>query len=175
MVFKLIPCCLTLKPLVTSRLPTKLMLSRICSCCARDESTVSASVGDHTRETCYSSTDHSLLAAHEIWEKAEMLLAAWGQAGQEVAAPLPDTASARVPSPQPKSINIYLLELLFDCDSSQARLGTNRPTPQGGCSEQPPSSHAHTPCPARPGHCSGSAGHAPESTWAEIVVKGYAI
>jgi len=36
-----------------------------------------------------------------------MLLAAWGQAGQEVAAPLPNTASAGVPSPPPKTANIY--------------------------------------------------------------------
>lgn len=36
-----------------------------------------------------------------------MLLAAWGQAAWEVAAPLLDTASAGVPSPQPKSVNVY--------------------------------------------------------------------
>lgn len=82
------------------------------------------------RETCHGSIDHPVLAAHELREKAEMLLAAWGQAGREVAAPLPTTASAGVPSPQPKSINIYPC-CCSTATHAKARLGTNRPTAGG--------------------------------------------
>lgn len=101
MVFKLIPCCLTLKPLVTSRLPTNLMLSRICSCCAQDESTVSASLGDHTRE-------RDLPQQYPQLSPSSSLDTGKGRdATGGVGSGKSDAASARVPSPQPKSINIY--------------------------------------------------------------------
>lgn len=101
-VFKLIPCCLTLKPLVTSRLPTELMLSRTCSCCARDESTVSASVRDHTRERDLPQ-QHRPRSPSSSWDAGKGRDAAGGVGSGWQGS---GCSSAGVPSPQPESVSI---------------------------------------------------------------------
>lgn len=141
-VFKLIPCCLTLKPLVTSRLPTELMLSRTCSCCARDESTVSASVRDHTRERDLRQqhrprSPSSSRDAGQGREAAGGMGSGWPGSGCSSAG----HSLCRRPFPSTRERQ-HLPQLMFDCHSSQARLGTNRPGPGGAAVSSP-----HPPIP----------------------------
>lgn len=152
-VFKLIPCCLTLKPLVTSRFLTNLVLSKACSCCAQDECTVSASVGDHTRELL---RQYGPVPPRRSLDTGQSRDATGSLgSGWPGAAPLPDTTSAEVPSLQTKSVNIYLSCCLT---VSLPKPGLAPATPHPGVLQwAAPSSCPHTLCPA------------------EIIVKAYAV
>lgn len=89
-VFKLIPCCLTLQLLVISRLPTKFMLSRGCFCFAWEED---ASVSDHMREgrTCHNCP----LSPRNSWDKGKVRVATDDTGGRSnfSGVPLPDQRS----------------------------------------------------------------------------------
>lgn len=144
-VLKLIPCCLTLKPLVTSRLLTNLMLSKTCSYWAQDECTVSASVGDHTRELLWQYgpvPPRRTLNIGQSRDATESMGSGWPGGG---------CTSARHnlcwgPFPSNKERQ-YLLELLFDCESSQAGLSTSHPAPRDTAVSSPILLCSHTlPC-----------------------------
>lgn len=138
------------------------MLSRTCGCCAQDESTVSASLGGHSRERDLPQ-QHQLLSPSGSSDTGKGRDAAAGVGPGWPGGGCSPAGHSLCHDPFPSTkYGQYLLEPLFGSDTSRGRLGTTALRP-------PMPTHLALVT------AQGNASHAPEGTQAEIVVKGCTI